>query len=381
LWSSVYSKAPKYLNMNIDMRRVAYPQNCKSVWVSMDYMGRVVDHVKKLRVIDGKYYSGLGFVRQHSDHDKASLLSINHVGNCQSVEVDGVTYLQPKITKLSGADDPIVSVELSPYTGKACTSVNMLTTDEIPMIKQVIISCVSEGSDEPMVFFSNEFEIDRAGDLRIKSCLKEGDSGGPVFAALSDGNIRYAGAVSRTTDDRCRGHKFALVSTAKGVRYNSDGERSPESNRVAIDFNRQRNPNNLSNLNNAQKLLFDAAKEFAHWIIDVATEKGYDWTADGEDDGHFEWDPKKDLPEDYAEKKKNYDRIRKRKRKEALVRLGHLAQQAKYVFHDDDERAMFMKAVNKLHVLKYKPGSVVNFRQGVMVIDDNPDPKDYSIHY
>merc|ERR1712176_17478 len=69
LWSSIYSKAPKYLNMNVDMRRVAYPQDCKSVWVSMDYMRDVAGHVKKLRVlIDGKHYSGLGFVRQHSDH-------------------------------------------------------------------------------------------------------------------------------------------------------------------------------------------------------------------------------------------------------------------------------------------------------------------------
>jgi hypothetical protein len=382
LWSSIYSKAPRYLNMNIDMRRVAYPQDCKSVWVSMDYMKDVVAHVKKLRVmIDGKYYSGLGFVRQHSDHNKASLLSINHVGNCQSVEIDGVDYLQPKITKLSGADDPIVSVELSPFSGDSCKNVNLLTTDEIPMVKQVIISSLADGSDEPMVFFSSEFHVDKSGDLRIRSCLREGDSGGPVFAALSDGNIRYAGAVSRTTDDRCVGHKFAFVTTAGGIRYNSDDEHSPVSNRVAIDFNRQRNPNNLSNLNYAQKLLFDRAKDFGHWVVDVATEDGYRWIPDGEDDGHFEQNPEIEKPEDYEKKKKANKKKKKRLRDEAISRLAELSRSSRYVYHDNDERKMFMRFINKQKEFVYKPGSVVNFQNGVMVVDDTPDPSEYSTPY
>merc|ERR1712176_1476448 len=113
LWSSIYSSAPRYLNMNLDMRRAAYPQKSSSVWVSVEYISNLSKYVKQLFVtIDKKNYSGLGFVVSTSEPNTGKVLTINHVGNCDNLTMDGVKYCKPDIKKLSGAHDPIVSIEL-----------------------------------------------------------------------------------------------------------------------------------------------------------------------------------------------------------------------------------------------------------------------------
>jgi len=381
LWSSVYSKAPKYLHMNVDMRRIAFPQDCKSVWVSVDYMSSIGKFIKKMYVdIDGKQFSGLGFLSRHSDSDKASLISINHVGNCNSVTVDGCTYFKPEITTLSGSLDPIVAVELSPYTDKVCKSVNFITADEAHMIKQVIISSLPDGSDEPMMVYTNEFSVDKHGDIRVRSCLKEGDSGGPLFAALSNGAIRYIGATSRTTDDRCRGHKFSYVTTAKGVRHDSDDDSTdgrPVNNKAAIDFNRQRNPNNLSNICDGQNKLMSEVALFGTWVIDVGLENCAVWNSDRDIYGNYIVD-EDNLPDDYEENKKNYEKKRKRRSKKVREKLKEISDKAEYVFSDPEERYDFMVMVNQLRKFNYKPGAVLSVVSGQLLIDGTPDPNDYA---
>jgi len=388
LWSSVYSNAPKYLDMNIDMKRMAYPQDCASVWVSMKYMTEVCKHIKKLSVkIDNQNFKGLGFVNMHSDLDKANLLTIHHVGNCESLNMDGVTYLQPNVKILSGADDPIVSIELAPYKGEVCKSVHLLNRDEVNNVKQVIICSLSDNEQEPMVVFSSEFHVDRDGELRILSSLQEGDSGGPVFAALKDGTIRYAGAVSRTTDVRGVGHKFALITSSNEVRLDSDsdsGSPTRKGNKVAINFNGQRNQRNqsnrrnhanLTNLCNAQAKLMSAANHFGYWVVDVATEKGFRWT--NTDGGRFDYD-KDGKPDDYDEHKKKYDKGRRAKSHQARVMLERVSDLADIVFNDDAECDAFMKMVHDGFSFDYIPGSVVHFVNGTLVVNDNPDPNEFS---
>jgi len=383
LWSSVYSNAPRYLDMNIDMKRIAYPQDCASVWVSMAHMNYIAKHVKKLHVvIDRKNYSGLGFVNRHSDPNKATVLSIDHVGNCSSLRMDGVVYTEPLVTKMSGASDPIVSIELSPYEGDSCKGVGLLTADEVYNIKQVVISSLSDGEDEPMMVFSSEFNIDSKGDLRILSCLQEGDSGGPVFAALKDGSIRYAGAVSRTSDVRGKGHKFAFVTTASGVRHDSDSDGgSPvrNSNKAAIDFNRQRNRNsdNLTNLCNAQEKLMTAVDRFAHWVVDAATVDGYKWVPDDDGSGAYEYHEGR-KPDDFGERKRGYDKKRKVRTMNTRHNLDRVKDLSDVVFSNSAERSLFMQMVQAGHEFNYVPGTVVHFVDGAMMVDDNPDPRDYS---
>jgi len=388
LWSSVYSNAPKYLDMNIDMKRMAYPQDCASVWVSIKHMTEIAKHVKKLNVsINNKNFKGLGFVNRHSDAGKANVLTIQHVGQCDALSMDGAVYSRPEVKSLSGADDPIVSIELSPYFGEVCKTVQLLTSDEVRNIKQVVISSLTDDGDEPMMVFSNEFEVDRDGDLRVLSSLQEGDSGGPVFAALKDGTIRYAGAVSRTTDDRSKGHKFAFITTANGVRLDSDSENgSPirNSNKGAIDFNRQRNrsnnrnDSNLANLCNMQSRLMLAAEDFGHWVVDIATEEGYRWVDDDETGGKCEY--KDDMiPDDHSDKKRKYDKRRRTKSNIGRVKLTRVKDLADCVFFNRDEYNAFMRMVHAGHAFNYVPGTVLHFINGQLVTDDNPDPSEYAV--
>jgi len=385
LWSSVYSNAPKYLDMNIDMKRMAYPQDCKSVWVSMKRISEITKHVKRLNVtIGNKNFKGIGFANKHTESGRASVLTIHHVGDCSEVVMDGVVYLRPDVRVMSGADDPIVSIELSPYDGDYCKDINLLTSDEVHNIKQVVITSLADEEDEPMMVFSNEFSIDPKGDLRIFSCLQEGDSGGPVFAAMKDGSVRYAGAVSRTSDIRSKGHKFAFVTTPSGVCHDTDSEGgSPD--RVAVNFNRQRNrgrlrnDSNLTNLCNAQHKLMEAVGQFAHWVVDVSSEAGYRWVDDVESGGKCEYIEER-LPDDYDEHKRRYDKKRKRKSNLGRQHLTRVKDLADVVFGGDPNAYdSFMRMVHAGHEFNYVSGTIVYFSNGVMMVDDNPDPNEYSI--
>jgi len=385
LWSSVYSNTPKYLDMNVDMKRMAYPQDCASVWVSMKHMSEICKHIKKLNVkIDNKNFKGLGFVNVHSETGKANVLTIHHVGKCDSLTMDGVIYPRPSVKSLSGADDPIVSIELSPYFGKVCKDVRLLTCDELRNIKQVVVSSLTDDEEEPMMVFTNEFEIDRKGDLRVVSSLQEGDSGGPVFAALNDGSIRYAGAVSRTTDTIGVGHKFALITTSDRMRLDSDSDSDSTErvgNKAAINFNRQRgrsnytNYSNLTNLCNVQSKLMALANEYCVWVVDAATEKGYRWSDDN--GGKFEYDGDS-KPDDYDEHKKKYDRKKKQVSFQAKHKLQRISDMVDFAFSDNNERNSFMRLVKSGHSFDYVPGTVVHFVNGILMVDDNPDPSDYS---
>jgi len=102
--------------------------------------------------------------------------------------------------------DPVVGIEVSGLDSSAA-DVPLLSVNELRVTKMLV--CVHR--DGAVTFCGPEdYKFDAEGIIHASVNLTKGDSGSPVYAVLSNGHIRYAGAVTRGTSDA--GHQNMIAS-------------------------------------------------------------------------------------------------------------------------------------------------------------------------
>jgi len=367
LWHSNYSHAPRFLQMDIDMRGQAFPQVGDSVWISLESLSKTAKAVRHLSVLIGdKWFAGVGFVVRVGN--LRQVLTINHVGKCDVIQIDGQSYAEPDIYRHSGGEDPIVGISVPDYSGFCCDDIGLLTSDDAPNIKHVYIAALSKDK-EVMLYGTGDFEIDRKGDLRVRSSLKEGDSGSPVFAALKDGELKYAGAVSRTSDVRGLGHVFSMITTTKNVRFDSDSEPTAPRKGPSGDFNKERG-SLMSRMRAQQDIVLKHAAGVDAWISDTAAKEGAIWVEDIEEfqrNGGFT-----DESDDF---KANYDKRRKRNNKTARKKRADLRRVLEVAYPGKSVLVSYLvKCACRGDIPELKGGALIWNSDGHnLIIDDNPD--------
>jgi len=123
---------------------------------------------------------------------RAMLYTVAHVAlNCEMFKFGDLTVSSPEFRKLTDGSDPMIAMKVEL---EDAPSVELLTQDEAFRVSH--LAFVNESGGDKYVAIIPKFNI-FAGKLHAAVNLKKGDSGGPCFAVLDDGEIRLCGVVSQ----------------------------------------------------------------------------------------------------------------------------------------------------------------------------------------
>jgi hypothetical protein len=238
---SSYQKSMKYLGCDIKMQ-VAFPQRDALPWMNIDLLQSIARTTKSLFVTrkDGKMVKG--FACALSVNGRSMLYTVKHViKDAQSVQFGSFLYNR-KFEALTGGDDPVVYLRQDDIVGP---SVPIITQDEVHRIVSVASINVHEEGEgaeaiqTSFVCLSTKFHI-KDKQLFATISLKKGDSGGPVFAILDDGEIRFAGTVSSGRHDQGGGNIFSFACSHCSAELESSDDDEPNELVSASYFNKRR---------------------------------------------------------------------------------------------------------------------------------------------
>merc|ERR1712117_312055 len=123
-------------------------------------------------------------------------------------------------------DDPVVSFDVLGNEFSDTATVDMLNPMEIDFIDTLVfINCNEENGNT--VCFVPQFSFYQ-GLLYAAVDLGYGDSGGPCFAVLKSGYVRYCGAVSKGNGNDGGGNIISIVSRLPEVKYDSSDDEMTE---------------------------------------------------------------------------------------------------------------------------------------------------------
>lgn len=238
---SSYQNSMRYLGCDVHLQ-IAFPQRNALPWVCIDELKLIADNTRYLYVTRrcGKVVRGVACAI--TVNGRNMLYTVKHVvKNALSVRFGEYTY-NKKFEEMTESEDPVVFITQNDVQGP---EVRIITADELRSISYVACINVHEDEDKESTSFvcmSTDFHV--KGDRLFASIsLKKGDSGGPVFAVLNTGEVRFAGTVSAGRHDQGGGNIFAFaISTSNGELESSDDESyGPHELATATYYNKVRN--------------------------------------------------------------------------------------------------------------------------------------------
>lgn len=238
---SDYSKIPKYLGVHISFEHCntparsilqnAFPQKGAVPWVSLDNITKCCQYVKRIGVnVKSATYCGEGFITKSPKGD-LYMLSVQHMFPRLCSMVFDEHYVGEVVAKpLNGVTDPVVSVDLGHYTDygteyEDAPTISNLVKGEVCDTSMLVFLNSDEGTGA-MINVTDKFRVDRNREgFSVSVDLKKGDSGGAVLAILKNGELRYAGAVSKGSSDMNGGNFISwAIQGARDGHLSSDDE-------------------------------------------------------------------------------------------------------------------------------------------------------------
>jgi len=208
LFDSGKASATKYLGESFDVMQRSFPQKGSFPWLSLDDVVRLNTFVGEVVAFGNSAVRGVGVALKVAN--KVKLYTVKHV-------VDGVNMItfkgneihNPVSFPLTNGDDPIVVVDM-PESHLNPPECPVLLREEAKFVEHLLFINVCE-TDSFITFVPpGNFSL-RRDELSAHVNLKPGDSGGPCFAVLRDGGLRYCGAVSRGRTNRAAGNIISFV--------------------------------------------------------------------------------------------------------------------------------------------------------------------------
>jgi hypothetical protein len=159
------------------------------------------------------------------------MLSLKHMFPRQCSMVFDDHYVAEIDAKpLNQTSDPVVSIDLGHYTlyGNEYVGAPMIPNivkDEVMDTSLLVFLNTDEGRG-PMINVIDKFRVDRNRDgFSVSVDLKKGDSGGAVLAVLKNGDLRYAGAVSKGSSNMNSGNFISwAIQGSRDGHLSSDDE-------------------------------------------------------------------------------------------------------------------------------------------------------------
>jgi len=208
---------PKYLRLNLN--RSDFPQEGALVWMSLRMIDSLKKHIVRVMCIDedGNRSSGMGFLRRVGK--KVMLVSVSHIVKAnRAIEFRDRTYSNPVCYYATDTTDPVGFVDVSPVHDGA--EVPFLDFQEIGSVKELFALKMDADGEIEITRVTN-FKFDEYGSIKAAIDLSRGDSGSPVFAAMLNGSIRYAGAVSSGDPNTFNGNYISSIVRHDSCRSDS----------------------------------------------------------------------------------------------------------------------------------------------------------------
>jgi len=316
-----FGELPRYLKA--DMAGARFPQEGSHPWVAMADIMSFYEHVVKLSVenTNGNKWSGLGFLLSDgvytyiytvahvlSDFDRLKYKSV--VGTSQTI-LNCNEYSRNEDG--SNGNDPVSYA----FVGTECNGANvkLLESEEIKDVDSLFFVKLN-GFMEPSLCWVSKFRFDREHRLRAAIDLEKGNSGGPAFAVLKDGTVRYAGATSAGEVTGRNGNHISCIcqgSVDAGRVYESDAESIGSERGSALRSKASTKKQALrelaTSLNRKVQSLHDQLT--GGWFVDESRDGNeVQWVDNHSDiigilEQYRDADPPKDCDEDAKKKSKN----------------------------------------------------------------------------
>lgn len=211
-----YGKLTHYLEFNVNMSQVAFPQAGSFSWTSLRDVWDVAQGVGSILVEKGgRTYKGIGILV--GDVKLSRIYTVKHVvDGCAMMRFKGKTYCNPEWDAL-GSGDSVVACAVETECEK---HLSLIAPDELYEVSHLIYILVDDEGEPMMNVVVNHRIV--SNKLVAAVDLKKGDSGGPVIAVLNDGQLRYCGAVSKGSSNQGNGNIMSIVVCNENVEASSD---------------------------------------------------------------------------------------------------------------------------------------------------------------
>jgi len=213
----------RYLGCDVHLQ-IAFPQRNALPWVCIDELKLIADNTRYLYVTRTCGTVVRGVACAITVNGRSMLYTVKHVvKNALSVRFGEHIY-KKTFEQMTKSEDPVVYIKQEDVRGP---DVRIITSDELRKIAYVACINVHEDGDGDVTSFvcmSTDFYV-KGDNLSASISLKKGDSGGPVFAVLNSGEVRFAGTVSAGRHDQGGGNIFAFaISTDNSELESSDDD-------------------------------------------------------------------------------------------------------------------------------------------------------------
>lgn len=406
---STFGRTLHYLEYNVDFMQSQFPQVGAPPWLSFKKLAEVAKHtgVVFAKRDDGQYVRGMGVALRSGG--SIMFYTVQHVAR-RAIELtfQGKRYSSPDLRPVTDGDDPIVGMKAPLLPG--VPDVEILTIGELPFIKQVMFvnSILDKNGDEvdKTICFVDDWTLDKNGTKMAAAVnLRKGDSGGPVFAILSSGSVRFCGVVSQGNPRDGGGNLISFFTSDKAVGYNSSDDESPvEKESKIAQFNgvrrnallRGKPSGDLRERADDLERFLDLNEEV--WEISCALGVPYTWVSCGDYASTFSlWKQKFDnsicededggdaadgdeVNPDFKEHKKKDKRARykdRAMRKRQCERIGPicalLRSKLQSIYNDNDARNIYDRITRGQKVPELDGGVIEHWEEGLMIVDDDGD--------
>jgi len=223
-----YSRIPKYVDGTVNLNGMAFPKEDSFPWFSLECLHNMAKSVKRIVVdtVEGSK-QGVGLIVRNADGE-VGIYSAEHVLNeASSIKFDDSLFRIDQLEKLGNSSDPVVFTRLSSDIDGV--DISLLNKNEITSVK-FLFTVHYTG----MVNMIDKFSFDREGNILCPVNIKQGDSGSPTIAVLSDGSMRFAGVISRGTFDKnynmisCVTGQFKQAETGMMMKLTKDDYDNPD---------------------------------------------------------------------------------------------------------------------------------------------------------
>lgn len=231
--------AMHYLDFNVDFMQAAYSQDGAPPYVGLKTINAIAANVGIVLVDkSGCAKRGMGVLLRSAN--RTMLYSVRHVvERAKMITFLGESTSDPDFRVVGAGEDPIMAMK---YEGEA-VNIDMLSKDEADDVQQLIFVNVMVNDKwevlDRVICVVPKFSV-RKGKLHAAVNLRKGDSGGPCFAILSDGTVRFCGVVSQGNPRGGGGNIVSICYASDMLECNSSDEDSVGHGRTPRQFNRVR---------------------------------------------------------------------------------------------------------------------------------------------
>lgn len=208
---SQYTRLARFLScpVELNMNYADFPKPGANSWFALETLTNIANNVHRVHVITRRGTNCKACGMFLASFKKSMFVTAYHVvADAVDVIVNGKTLVQDPV-HLGKGHDPVVGIKVVDEVG---VDISILSENEIKHVDSIYTIVIREDDGFATRLLTNvkDFKI-YPHDIEVQVNLRKGDSGGPVFAVLKDGTVRYCGCVSRGTFDEGSGNFFSLA--------------------------------------------------------------------------------------------------------------------------------------------------------------------------